>query len=85
MKMYKQNRITKVGTPKGLASALSFPRGVQNTMVHLVEYNCDTMDQWAHQIEPTSKKAQEYFSRANYIYIMQGSTLILELSQILKT
>ena len=68
MKMYKQNRITRVQTPRGLASALSYRSGVRNTMVQLVEHDCDTMDLWARKIEPTAKKAREYFSRANHIY-----------------
>ena len=67
MKMYKQNRITRVQTPRGLALALSYQSGVRNTMVQLVEHDCDTMDLWVRKIEPTAKKAREYFSRANHI------------------
>lgn len=87
MKCYKQNRITRVQTPKGLASALSFRSGVRNTMVQLVEYDCGTMDQWARQIEPTAKKAREYFSRANHIYYERfkyDTTTVTNLEDLIK-
>ena len=37
-------------------------------MVQLVECNCTTMEEWVAIIEPTAKKAREYFTRANQIY-----------------
>ena len=68
MKMYKKNTITKIQTPSGLASALSFRSGIRNTMVQLVECDRTVMDKWVSIIEPTAKKARDYFSRANHIF-----------------
>ena len=68
MKMYKKNTTTKIQTPSGLASALSFRSGIRNTMVQLVECDRTVMDEWVSTIEPTAKKARDYFSRANHIF-----------------
>ena len=68
MKMYKKNTTTKIQTPSGLASALSFRSGLRNTMVQLVECDRDVMEEWVSIIEPTAKKAREYFSRANHVF-----------------
>ena len=68
MKMYKKNTTTKIQTPSGLAAALSFRSGIRNTMVQLVECDRNVMDDWVSTIEPTAKKARDYFSRANHIF-----------------
>ena len=46
MKSYKRNRTTRIQTPSGLASTLSFGSGVRNTMVRLVKYDRATMEEW---------------------------------------
>ena len=68
MKMYKKNTTTRIQTPSGLASALSFRSGLRNTMVQLVECDRDVMEEWVSIIEPTAKKAQDYLSRANHVF-----------------
>jgi len=68
MKMYKKNTTTRIQTPSGLASALSFRSGLRNTMVQLVECDRDVMEEWVSIIEPTAKKARDYFSRANHVF-----------------
>ena len=40
-------------------------------MVQLVECNLTTTEEWVAIIEPTAKKAREYFSRANHIYYLK--------------
>ena len=49
-----------------MAPALSFRSGLRNTMLQLVEYDCDMMKEWISIIEPTAEEAREYFSRANH-------------------
>ncbi len=65
MKICKKNTTTKIQTLSRLASALSFRSGLRNTMVQLVECDHDVMEEWVSIIEPTAKKARDYFSRAN--------------------
>ena len=85
MKSYKRNRTTRIQTPSGLASALSFGSGVRNTMVQLVECDRQTMEEWVSIIEPTAKKAREYFSRANHIYYQKiESCEASSISEIIK-
>ena len=55
MKMYKKNITTKIQTPSGLATALSFRSGCRKVIVQLVECDCDVMEEWVSIIEPTAK------------------------------
>ena len=68
MLSYKQNQITRIQTPHGLAFSLSFNSGVRNTMVQLIEFDEKILEQLSTALNPIVKSAKEYFTRVNHIY-----------------
>jgi len=68
MKIWRQNRVTKIQTTKGLAFALSFNAGVRNTMVQLIDPNREVLGQLERELAPIVKKMKLYYTRANHIY-----------------
>ena len=68
MLSYKQNRVTRIQTPHGLAFSLSFNSGVKNTMIQLIEFDEQKLEQLLTALNPIVKSAKEYFTRVNHIY-----------------
>ena len=68
MMTYKQNRITRIQSLRGLSYALSFDSGVKNTVVQLIELSETTLTKIATTLDPIVKKGKEYFSRVNHIF-----------------
>ena len=68
MLLYEQNRVTRIQTPYGLTFSLSFNSGVRNTMVQLIEFNKEMLEQLSTALNPIVKSAKEYFTRVNHIY-----------------
>ena len=68
MLSYKQNRVTRIQTPHGLAFSLLFNSGDRNTMVQLVEFDAGKLEQLLTALNPIVKCAKEYFTRVNHIY-----------------
>ena len=68
MKIWRVNRITRVQTPAGLAFALSFNAGIQNTMVQLIEPNRSVLDKIESELTQVVKVMKDYFTRANHIF-----------------
>ena len=68
MKIWRQNRITKIQTAAGLAFALSFNAGVRNTLVQLIDPNREVLGQLERELAPIVKKMKLYYTRANHIY-----------------
>ena len=68
MLTYKQNRVTRIQTPHGLAFSLSFNSGVRNTMIQLLEFDAGKLEQLSTALNPIVKCAKEYFTRVNHIY-----------------
>ena len=67
MKTWKENRVTKINSPRGLAWALSFNKGVKNSMIQLVNFNRKKLDEIQDILKVATTKCSEYYSRANYI------------------
>ena len=67
MKTWRQNRVTKINSPRGLAWALSFNNGVKNSMIQLVNFNRQRLDEILKIFQSATTKCSEYYSRANYI------------------
>ena len=67
MKNFKENRVTKINSPRGLAWALSFNKGVKNSMIQLVDFDRETLDKIQLILKPATSRCSEYYSRANYI------------------
>ena len=68
MKIWRDNRVTKVQTPAGLAFALSFNAGIRNTMVQLIEPNRLVLESIESELTKVVKVMKDYFTRANHIY-----------------
>ena len=68
MLSYKQNQVTRIKTPHGLAFLLSFNSGVKNTMIQLIEFDEGKLEQLLTVLNPIVKSAKEYFTRVNHIY-----------------
>ena len=58
MMTYKQNRITRIQSLRGLSYALSFDSGVKNTVVQLIELSETTLTQIATTLDPIAKKGK---------------------------
>jgi len=84
MKVWRDNCVTKIQTPAGLAFALSFNAGIRNTMVQLIEHNRSMLQLLEHELMEVVKVMKDYFRRANHIYytepdndsVYETSTLI---------
>lgn len=61
----RRNRIKRIVTAKGLAAALAWDGGVQNSVVHLVKVDRVQLDHIKAAIEACFKSSTKYFSRAN--------------------
>ena len=44
MKTWRSNRVTRINTARGLAYALSFNFALKNSMVQLVEIDCERLE-----------------------------------------
>jgi len=67
MKTWQENRVTKINSPRGLAWALSFNKGVKNSMIQLVNFDRKKLDEIQAILKVATTKCSEYYSRANYI------------------
>ena len=67
MKTWQENKVTKINSPKGLAWALSFNKGVKNSMIQLVDFDCETLDKIQAVFKEAIGKCAEFYSRANFI------------------
>ena len=73
MKVWRENRITKVQTAAGLAFALSFNTGVRNTMVQLIDPDRNVLGELENKLTAIVKKMKEYYTRANHIFYQKLS------------
>ena len=71
MKIWRDNRVTRIQTPAGLAFALSFNAGIRNTMVQLIEPNRSVLQSLESKLTQIVKGMKDYFTRANHIYYME--------------
>ena len=76
MKTWRTNRITKIQTPKGLALALSYNKGMRNCIVQLVEFDVSVLNTIKDVLEDMKDLANTYFSRANNIYYYEPTDVI---------
>ena len=67
MKTWQENKVTKINSPKGLAWALSFNKGVKNSMIQLVDFDRETLGTIQVIFKDAMGKCAEYYSRANFI------------------
>ena len=67
MKNFKDNRVTRINSPKGLAWALSFNKGVKNSMIQLVDFDRESLQKIQLILKDATSKCGEYYSRSNYI------------------
>ena len=67
IKNFKDNRVTRINSPKGLAWALSFNNGVKNSMIQLVNFDRENLQKIQLILKDATSKCAEYYSRANYI------------------
>ena len=68
MKVWRNNRVTRVQTAAGLVFALSFNAGIRNTMVQLIEPNRQVLESLERELSNIVKVMKQYFTRANHIY-----------------
>ena len=74
MKIWRENRITRVQTPAGLAFALSFNSGIRNTMIQLIEPNRNILSNLETKMEKIIKAMKKYYTRVNHIYYKQPAS-----------
>ena len=65
MRNSSPNRVRSIATPRGLARALAWNGGIQNSIVQLIEVNQDRLGKLEACIEETKKKSSEYIPRVN--------------------
>ena len=63
----KESQVAKTNRPRSLAWAISFNKGVNNSMIKLVNLNREILDKIKMILKPATCKCSEYYSRANYI------------------
>lgn len=73
MKVWVNNGIKRIQTPRGLAFGLSSNNGVNNSMVQLVEINNEKLEEFEKTFLPLQKQLKQYFSRVNNIYFEKPS------------
>ena len=73
MKTWRDNRVTRINTSKGLAYALSFGQGMKNTIVLLVEFNRTKLDDLKILFNKMITQCGEYYNRANHIKFNKAS------------
>ena len=61
MKVWRDNRVTKIQTPAGLAFALSFNAGIRYTMVQLIEPNRSILQSLEYELMEVVKVMKDYF------------------------
>ena len=61
------NWVTKINSPDGLAWTLSFNKGVKNSMIQLVNFIRQTLDEIHDILKVATTKCSEYYSHVNYI------------------
>ena len=66
------NKIQRIVTAKGLAAALAWGGGLQNSFVQLVGLDRPKLANLALIIAPVVEKMKTYFSRLNDIFILKG-------------
>ena len=67
MKTWRENHVTKINSPCGLSWALSLNNGVKNSMIQLVNFNRQRLDEIQNISKNATTKCSKYYSRANYI------------------
>ena len=61
MKVWRDNHVTKIQTPAGLAFALSFNAGIRNAIVQLIEPNRTILQSLEHALMGVVKVMKDYF------------------------
>ncbi len=73
MKTWRDNRVTRINTAKGLSHALSFNLGLKNSIIQLVELNRTRLEELKNIFSNLMKQCGEYYSRANCIKFYKTS------------
>ena len=68
MKTWKQNKITRINTPRGLGFALGWNGGMSNVMIQVVQTDTTYVSSIESKLEPVIKQLKKYFGRVNQIY-----------------
>lgn len=67
MRASQRNRIRAIATPRGLAAALAWGGGIQNTGVQLVRLNREKLDLIDRILRKARRGIKKYFSRCNEV------------------
>ncbi len=67
METWQENKVTKINSSKGLAWALSFKKGVKNSMIQFVDFDRENLEMIQAILKEVTGKCAEYYSRANFI------------------
>ena len=71
MKTSQQNRIRTIATAKGLAAALAWGGGIQNSFVQLITLDREKLQKLSAAIGKVVKEAKGYFARCNDTFYME--------------
>ena len=72
MKTWRDNRVTRLNTAKGLAHALSFNLGSKNSIIQLVELDRNRLEELKNIFSSLVNQCGEYYSRVNIIKFHKG-------------
>ena len=67
MKTWRDNRVTRINTAKGLSHALSFNLGLKNSIIQLVELDRNRLEEMKNIFTSLMNQCGEYYSRVNSI------------------
>ena len=67
MKTWRDNRVTRINTAKGLSHALSFNIGLKNSIIQLIELDRAKLEELKDIFSNLTKQCGEYYSRVNCI------------------
>ena len=72
MKTWRDNRVMRINTAKGLAQALSFNLGLKNCIIQLVELDRNRLEGLQNIFSGLVNQCGEYYSRVNSIKFHKG-------------
>ena len=71
MKTSQQNKIRVIATAKGLAAALAWGGGIQNSFVQLITLDRSKLQELSRIVAKVVKEAKAYFARCNDTFYLQ--------------